>query len=196
MLETSPRMGQQYRDVMAERVRYTASDYDESAHRAVIRLDLQRIDLPDQSLDVVLTPHVLEHVPDTDQALAELFRVMRPGGTVFLQVPLAAARTSVPRSPEYHGDRTLVYFRFGWDLADMIRRQGFACDILCPADLRAAIQDGRSFGYQGDDCDSDDLMGGIDAAALTVVVDNRAALRHAFVPAFQFVTFECRKPRG
>lgn len=96
------------------RLDYTASDYDESAHRGVVQLDLQAIDLPDASVDVVLTPHVLEHVPDTDRALAELFRILTPGGSVFLQVPLPQAVTGVPAEPEYHGDHTLVFFRFGW----------------------------------------------------------------------------------
>jgi SAM-dependent methyltransferase len=118
--------------------RLHASDYDESMHKAVIRLDLQAIDLPDSSLDVVLTPHVLEHVPDTDKALSELFRVMKPGGHVFLQVPVPQAVTKVPDEPEYHGDMTLVYFRFGWDLADRIRSHGFACDTLVTQELRDA----------------------------------------------------------
>ena len=54
-----------------------------------IQLDLQRIDLPDASLDVVLTPHVLEHVPDTAKALDELHPGDRQRGT---HVPAGAAR--------------------------------------------------------------------------------------------------------
>ena len=69
VLETSPRLDDRYRKRMAELVQYTASDYDESAHKAMIKLDLQDMALPDSSVDVVLTPHVLEHVPGTEQAL-------------------------------------------------------------------------------------------------------------------------------
>ncbi|MDT4997895.1 MAG: hypothetical protein QOD45_1963, partial [Pseudonocardiales bacterium] len=39
VLETSPRLDARYRDRMAALVRYTASDYDESAHKAMIKLD-------------------------------------------------------------------------------------------------------------------------------------------------------------
>lgn len=196
VLETSPRLDQTYRDKMAERVGYLSSDYDESAHRGAIRLDLQAIDLPDDHLDIVLTPHVLEHVPDTGKALAELYRVLKPGGHVFLQIPLPQAVTAPPTEPEYHGDMTLVYFRFGWDLADTIRGHGFGCDILVTEELRTAAETGRSFDYNGGDCDVEDLMAGADPAAMTVIADDRAAARHGFRPAFQFVTFALHKPQG
>ncbi len=196
VLETSPRLGGMYRHRMTERVSYVASDYDESMHRAVIRLDLQAIDLPDASLDVVLTPHVLEHVPDTDKALSELFRVMKPGGHVFLQVPIPQAVTMVPAEPEYHGDRTLVFFRFGWDLADKIRSHGFACDTLVTAELRDAAAAGTCpWTHEGSDCDVEDLMAGADASAMTVIASAEEARLLGFRPAYQFVTFDCHKPR-
>jgi ubiquinone/menaquinone biosynthesis C-methylase UbiE len=39
------------------------------------------------SFDTVIACDVLEHVPDDDQALRELFRVLAPGGTAVLSVP-------------------------------------------------------------------------------------------------------------
>ena len=195
VLETSPRLDQRYRDRMGERVAYTSSDYDESAHRGAIRLDLQAIELPDNSVDVVLTPHVLEHVPDTNKALAELFRILKPGGHVFLQIPLPQARTMVPTEPEYHGDMTLVYFRFGWDLADVIRSHGFACDTLVTAELRDAAAHGHSWDQAGPWCDVVDLMAGADPSAMTVIADAEQAALYGFQPAYQFVTFDLHKPR-
>ncbi len=195
VLETSPRLGADYRSAMGRWFDYTSSDFDERAHRGAIRLDLQSIDLPDASVDVVCTPHVLEHVPDTGKALSELYRVMKPGGHVFLQIPVPQAKTMVPLEPEYHGDRTLVYFRFGWDVADQIRAAGFACDALVTSELRDAAETGRSpWTHEGPDCDVDDLVEGADAAALTVVADAAQARRHGFRPAYQFVTFDCHKP--
>ncbi|UWR25737.1 class I SAM-dependent methyltransferase [Sulfitobacter sp. S223] len=40
----------------------------------------------DQSFDVVMAAHVLEHLPDPQRALAEMVRVLKPGGMVFLCV--------------------------------------------------------------------------------------------------------------
>jgi demethylmenaquinone methyltransferase/2-methoxy-6-polyprenyl-1,4-benzoquinol methylase len=46
------------------------------------------ISLPyeDQSFDVVMAAHVLEHLPDPQRALAEMVRVLKPGGMVFICV--------------------------------------------------------------------------------------------------------------
>ena len=56
VLETSPRMGAGYREMMHRHFDYTASDFDQSAHIGDIRLDLQDIALPSASVDVLLTP--------------------------------------------------------------------------------------------------------------------------------------------
>jgi ubiquinone/menaquinone biosynthesis C-methylase UbiE len=47
-------------------------------------------DLPtvaDGSLDFVIANHLLEHVPDPIGALKEWYRILRPGGTLFLALP-------------------------------------------------------------------------------------------------------------
>ena len=85
---------------------------------------------PTPSVDVVLTPHVLEHVPDTDLALSELFRVIAPGGRMYLQVPLVYGSTAAPTTPEFHADNTPVFWNFGWDLTDKVRAAGFTTTVL------------------------------------------------------------------
>jgi hypothetical protein len=45
--------------------------------------------VPDEAYDAVLCTQVLEHVPNPDAVIAELFRVLRPGGRLYLTVPLA-----------------------------------------------------------------------------------------------------------
>ena len=49
--------------------------------------DLQALEQPDQSWDFALLNEVLEHVPDDRRALSEVFRVLRPGGMLFLFSP-------------------------------------------------------------------------------------------------------------
>ncbi len=46
-------------------------------------VDVQAIPFADQSLDVVIANHMLYHVPDRDKALAEIRRVLKPGGTFY-----------------------------------------------------------------------------------------------------------------
>lgn len=48
--------------------------------------DVMSLPYEDQSFDVVMAAHVLEHLPDPQRALAEMVRVLKPGGMVFLCV--------------------------------------------------------------------------------------------------------------
>jgi len=44
-------------------------------------------ELPNQSFDVITMWHVLEHVPNLDEYLAELKRLIKPNGTIIIAVP-------------------------------------------------------------------------------------------------------------
>ena len=48
--------------------------------------DVMALPYDDQSFDVVMAAHVLEHLPDPQRALAEMIRVLKPGGMVFFCV--------------------------------------------------------------------------------------------------------------
>jgi len=48
--------------------------------------DVLSLPYDDQSFEVVMAAHVLEHLPDPERALSEMNRVLKPGGMVFLCV--------------------------------------------------------------------------------------------------------------
>ncbi|MCL2393458.1 MAG: methyltransferase domain-containing protein [Acidimicrobiaceae bacterium] len=190
VLETSPRLGEQYRRHMSQVVSYVASDYDESAHRAMLKLDLQDLQLPDASFDVILTPHVLEHVPDTDAALRELFRVTAPGGSVFLMVPMATGLTAAPTEPEYHADHTLVYWNFGWDLGDKLRAAGFSVECLVTQPLIDRVRRGQfDTNLTASDMDELSLLKHAALRDLTAIAGEREAIRYGFVPDAYFIVW-------
>lgn len=45
--------------------------------------DSQRLPLCDAAFDVVTCTHIYEHVPDASRLMAEIYRVLRPGGVCF-----------------------------------------------------------------------------------------------------------------
>ncbi len=52
-------------------------------------LDITRLAFEDDSFDVIICNHVLEHIPDDRKAMGELHRVLKPGGWAVLQVPVS-----------------------------------------------------------------------------------------------------------
>ena len=67
--------------------------YEFSVYGGHNSLDLQNVDRPSHSYDLVICNHVLEHVPDDGAALRELTRIVKADGIVFLTVPDPARRT-------------------------------------------------------------------------------------------------------
>ena len=53
----------------------------------LIRGDIEKIPVPDNSFDVVSLLEVFEHIADPMRALNEIKRILRPGGTVFIETP-------------------------------------------------------------------------------------------------------------
>jgi SAM-dependent methyltransferase len=80
-----------YRELFAHAA-YTSNDWAESVHTGGQQADLiapaTALPLEDRCVDVVLCTQVLEHVADPALVCSELFRVLRPGGTAALTVPL------------------------------------------------------------------------------------------------------------
>ena len=73
----------------------TGTDYNrlrlkrvmEAGSYPVLEADLRSLPFPPQFFDVILCSHVLEHIHEDTQALAELSRVVRPKGLVIIAVP-------------------------------------------------------------------------------------------------------------
>jgi SAM-dependent methyltransferase len=195
VIECSPRLGEAYRSAMATWFFYRTSDYDLRAHQGNLQLDLQAIDLPDACLDVVLCAHVLEHVPDTDKALAELRRVVAPGGHLLLQVPVLQGRTAPPTEPEFHGDNTPVFWRFGFDLTARLRDVGFETTLLCTGELLDAVRSGENpWSEWSGEFDVPDILAGGIADDLVVVADRDQSARLGIDPGYMYLTWDCQVP--
>jgi SAM-dependent methyltransferase len=108
--------------------------------------DLTRLTYPDASFDLVLTSETLEHVPDLARALAEIRRVLKPGGRHVFTIPvLPGTPRTFPRArrrddglvehlatPISHpgGDVGYpVFTEFGADLAEIFSAARFESHV-------------------------------------------------------------------
>ena len=80
-----------YRELFSH-CEYIAIDWDQSLHTGAFAADVissaDHIALPDEDVDAALLTQVLEHVPDPRRVLEEVHRILRPGGRVYVTVPL------------------------------------------------------------------------------------------------------------
>jgi SAM-dependent methyltransferase len=101
--------------------------------------DITSLTFPDDSLDLIISSDVLEHVPDIEAAFRESARVLRPGGAHIFTVPprpTTVRRAYVQQgqvihltSPEYHSDPLspsgiLAFWDYGPDLASKVDTAG------------------------------------------------------------------------
>ena len=61
---------------------------------ADVKADICNLPFADNSYDLILCNHVLEHIPDDTKAMQELYRVLKPGGMGIFQIPQDLSRTN------------------------------------------------------------------------------------------------------
>jgi SAM-dependent methyltransferase len=78
----------QFRDTFGS---YTSADLAQPG--VDLHIDLRDTGLSPESYDVVYASHVLEHIPEDRTAIAEIRRILRPGGFAVLAVPIVCPAT-------------------------------------------------------------------------------------------------------
>jgi SAM-dependent methyltransferase len=103
-----------------------------------VKLDVTNIQFADNSLDLVLCNHVLEHVPDDGQAMREILRVLKPGGLAVLQTPISLVLEATDEELGYltREDRIRRFGQedhcriYAQDYPDRLRRAGFKVEVF------------------------------------------------------------------
>lgn len=94
--------------------------------------DIQHIPMADEQFDAVVCLEVLEHVPDPEQALRELHRVLARGGRLVLSVPHLGYLHNEP-------DDYFRYTRHG--IRTLLERAGFVvCEVVPAGGLLSFLQ--------------------------------------------------------
>lgn len=130
LLHFAPEIGlQRWIKRHMSRAKYLSTDLD--SPEVDINMDVQRMNLPNASIDVVLLSHVLEHIEDDMQALREIHRVLVPGGKLFLQVPLSGMAVTQEEKLATANERLVSYGKtdhvrlYGDDINARLANAGF-----------------------------------------------------------------------
>lgn len=105
---------------------------------ADVKADLRKLPFEDHAYDLILCNHVLEHIPDHLQALSELYRVLKKGGTLIAQVPLDLNREKTFEDPTITDpqERSRIFGQYdhvriyGKDYSDFLNQTGFSSQCI------------------------------------------------------------------
>jgi SAM-dependent methyltransferase len=91
--------------------------------------DLTALSLPSESCDYILCHRVLEHVLDDRAAMAEMHRILRPGGLLNVSVPMGVQmeRTNEWLIRDHSHDGHVRHY--GRDFEQRLRDNGFAVEL-------------------------------------------------------------------
>ncbi len=91
------------------------------------RVDLTEMSIyPTGSVDAFICSHMLEHIREDRKALAELFRILKPGGWGIIMVPIFVEQPSIFEDPEKATTEADRWRHFGQgDHIRMYNKQGF-----------------------------------------------------------------------
>jgi SAM-dependent methyltransferase len=109
----------------------------------VQQIDLHQIPYPDETFDLVICNHMLEHVANAELALREMRRVLKPGGRAICQTPYSPRLTKTFEDPRLQStdDRLFFYGQedhvrlFGSDIEQYFFAAGFVGRLVPHAEI-------------------------------------------------------------
>jgi hypothetical protein len=128
--------------------------------KGICHEDVENLSFPDDTLDLIVSNDVFEHVPNPAKAFTECARVLKVDGVMLATIPFHSNKEeSITRSklinerlehilpPLFHGnpvsaDGSLVYTDFGWDVIKVMKSAGFS-------DVSVRIYASAEFGHLG-----------------------------------------------
>jgi SAM-dependent methyltransferase len=84
-------------------------------------IDLTNIAYADESADIFICSHILEHIPDDRKAMRELRRILHPNGFGLMLVPLVIG---VDETTEEQGETSVEYRWKHFGMGDHVRQYG------------------------------------------------------------------------
>jgi len=110
--------------------------------RADLDQDLKNTSFQDNYFDIVICAAVLDDIKEADQAIKEIYRIIKPGGVAFITVPIFNGEKS-KRMEEAELNN---WWRCGLDFFQKYVNAGFEIEVI----QSAHIEDYEKYGLTGD----------------------------------------------
>lgn len=119
--------------------------------KADLKINIEDTGLNDDSYDMIICNHVLEHVSDYKKALRELHRITRPGGRIILSFPVAPSLSTIYEDDSILSEEERVrhfgqkdHLRiFGSDSTELLESFGFQVTEIkgenCDGKIKAVV---------------------------------------------------------
>jgi len=98
---------------------------------AVRSIDLTRINLPDASFDCIISLSVIEHIPAIERALAEMYRVLAPGGRMLITTDCSQEPVPFANGVRYFSEAELERLFAGYPVTSPRNHPDFAHENWC-----------------------------------------------------------------
>ena len=139
-------------------VDYYPVDLNPNAYKIRQVVDITDIPFDDNTFDLIMATHVLEHIPDDKKAMSELYRVLKPNsGVALLTVPIFN-RAITLENPEYNTpELRFKYYgqsdhvrAYGLDYPDRLRVAKFSVEEITMGKF-FSDDDLKKFGINGNE---------------------------------------------
>ena len=98
---------------------------------SVRNIDLTQISLPDASFDCIIALSVIEHIPAIERALAEMYRVLAPGGRLLVTTDCSREPMPFADGVRYFSEAELAELFGGYPVTSPRNRPNFARENWC-----------------------------------------------------------------
>lgn len=109
---------------------------DFSSSLADYTMDLTALTFPCEHFHFFYCSHVLEHIPDDGKAIAEIYRILKPGGKAVIMVPVSGDKTLEDSSITCPEERRRIFGQadhvriYGKDFKLRLENQGFIVHVV------------------------------------------------------------------
>ena len=123
---------------LSKRSCFSVTTTDLSAPDVDVNMDITNLVFESETFDLIICSHVLEHIPDDASAIRNLYSVLKPGGSLIVQVPYKRNEhktdEDISITDPYERVRRFGQFDhvrvYGVDICQRLALPGFDVDVI------------------------------------------------------------------